>query len=848
MAKKSRKKTNITATKTDKVYEWLNSRGVTIFLLFGVLLTLMVLYKPMVFEGLDVTGSDEVSGIGTTHQVNEFTETTGERALWNPFVFGGMPRYHRYGTVVNSLDTLMTALNPVLAWQVIFLWFGAIGMFLLAKWLGCANVTGVLGGLAFALMPHFQALITVGHATKLRAIMWIPWVLLTFLYFVNKRNLLSVLLFAFIFTMQFRTQHYQIIFYTLLLLLFTGIGTYIKLIVEKDWKEFGKGNALLIGAIVLVFMMVAHPLLSIREYTPHSTRGGGAVTLNAQQDARDQSGVGFDYATNWSFSVGEYIDLFVPKFHGGTSQETYTGNAVPQLQNQRIPAYWGQLPFTQSYEYLGIILFALAIVGVVFRWKQPYVKSLFVLTLFALLLSLGRNFEPLYRFFFYNVPYFDKFRAPTMILTLVMFNISVLAIMGFDTLVNLEYNDKSVRKKLYIISGALGLFLFGTLLLASNFSFTAPGEAQQYLNQYGQAQGQQVINMLRDIRHEIMVDGLLRTILFLGGIVAFVFLYARRWIGAGLMVIVFIFLGGLDVGLLSASFLEGKFAPRAQVEQQVYSENALDQVIQQDESLFRVVPLTGNITQDTRWSYYYQSLGGYSAAKLQVIQDIFTNNFFNGAGSGLPFNLSVVNMFNGKYIVANGQVTHPDLEFLRTNQNQNMLLYQNHAALPRAFFVEDFQVITDGAQRLRMMNTEAFDPAVTALLEKEPSQQFSSPDSSRVRVTHYDPNEISYEIYTDNTGLLVLSEVYYPEGWTATLDGEQTLEIYKTNHVLRSMIIPEGEHTLHLTFRPQAYTMGTTLSWIGFLVTYLGIVGLGIFLYREQIKQKISGVINQENE
>ncbi len=677
--------------------------------------------------------------------------------------------------------------------------------------------------------------------------MWIPWVLLTFLLFINKRNLITTLLFAFVFTMQFRTQHYQIIFYTLLLLLFTGIGTYIKLIAEKNWKEFGKGNALLIGAIVLVFMMVAHPLLSIREYTPHSTRGGGAVTLNAQQDARDQSGVGFDYATNWSFSVGEYIDLFVPKFHGGTSQEIYTGDVIPQLQNQRIPAYWGQLPFTQSYEYLGIILFTLAVVGVVFRWRQPYVKSLFVLTLFALLLSLGKNFEPLYRFFFYNVPYFDKFRAPTMILTLVMFNIGVLAILGFDTLLHLEFGKKSVRNKLYIISGALGLFLLGALLLASNFSFTAPGEAQQYINQLGQSQGQQVVNMLRDIRHEIMVDGLLRSVLFLFAIGVFVFLYARRMIGAGLMVIVFIFLGGLDVGLLSAGFLDGKFASRAQVEQQYYSGNALDQVIQQDDSLFRVVPLAGNITQNTRWSYYYQSLGGYSAAKLQVIQDIFTNNFYNGADSGLPFNLPVVNMFNGKYIVANGQLAHPDLEFLRTDQSQNLLLYQNHAALPRAFFVGDYQVITDGAQRLRLMNTEAFDPEVIALLEEEPAQQISPPDSARIRVTHYDPNEISYEIYTNDTGLLVLSEVYYPEGWTATLDGNQSLEIYKTNHVLRSVIVPEGEHTLHLTFRPAAYTVGTTLSWIGFLITYLGIVGLGIFHYREQITTKLHGLYQQKD-
>lgn len=846
MAKPSEKKQK-PGTTTDKLYAWLNSPKITIALLFGILISLIFLYKPLVFEGKQVAGGDEVSGIGTVHQINQYYQETGKKALWNPYVFAGMPRYHRYGTVVKSLDTVLTSFDPVIAWQVIFLWLGAIGIFLLARWFGLSNITGIIGGIIFALMPHFQALIIVGHDSKLRAIMWIPWVLLTFLYFVKKRNILSALLFAFFFTMQFRTQHYQIIFYTLLLLLFTGIGTYVKLIVDKRWKEFGKSNALLIGIAILVFAMVAHPLLSIKEYTPYSTRGGEAINLNQQQNQRASKGVGFDYATNWSYSLGEFVDLFVPKFHGGTSQETYTGNKVPQLQNRNIPAYWGSMPFTQSYEYLGIILFALALVGIVFRWKQPHIKRLVILTGFALVLALGKHFAPLYKLFFYYVPYFDKFRSPSMILTLVMFTTSLFAMHGFDVLISTDYSRKDVQQKLYIIGGVIGIFLVGALVFASNFSFTAPGELQRYAGQYGQSQAQQIVNMLGQARQEIMVNSLLRSLLFLAVVAALIFIYAKRWINAGLVAIVILIFGALDVGLLSANYLKGKFANPTRIEQQAYAKNALDQVIQQDDSLFRVAPLEGNITQNTRWSYYYQSLGGYSAAKLQVIQDIFTNNLYAKSDPRLPFNLSILDMFNCKYIVTNQEVTHPQLTLLKAGQSQGLRLYRNDAALPRAFFVDHYKVIANGEDRLRLMNTQAFDPGIMALLEEQPSQQISQPDSSTARVTYYDPNNITYEIYTDKPGLMVMSEVYYPKGWKARLDSEQDLKIYKTDHVLRSVIVPAGQHTLELTFHPKAYFLGSTISRIAFILTYIGMLSLVIFPNRERILEYIRGVTSKDH-
>ena len=209
---------------------------------FFVLLfiVLAILYKPLVFEGKEPGGSDIVSGIGKTHQVKMWEEKTGHKPLWNPYMFGGMPMYQRFGPEVWSVDTLLNHLSFLGDWRLWFFLAGALGMFLLAKFLGLSAAVGMLASLAFILMPHFQALIIVGHFAKFRALMWMPYVLLTALYLLKKRSVLSGFLFALALALQFRTQHYQIMFYTLMLVLFMGIPPLYHLLKEKNWGAVGK--------------------------------------------------------------------------------------------------------------------------------------------------------------------------------------------------------------------------------------------------------------------------------------------------------------------------------------------------------------------------------------------------------------------------------------------------------------------------------------------------------------------------------------------------------------------------------------------------------------------------------
>lgn len=805
-----------------------------------VFIFLLFFYKPLVFDGLEANGADVVSNIGISHQVKQFMEDGGERALWNPYMFAGMPTYHRHGGITWSVDTFVNVLDSAIDWRIWYFMIGVIGMFFLAKYLGLSAITGIVAGICFILIPHFQSLIVVGHFSKFRALMWLPFLLLSFLSFINRRNLLSMLLFVLVFSLFMRTQHYQIIFYGVLLLFFCGIVPYIKIVLEKHWNEFLKFNGLFVCSLVLVVIIVAQPLFVTGDYTPYSTRGGNAISLEKDVTDQDKKGVGFDYATNWSYSFSEFWNLVIPKFHGGTSQEIYKGSKVPQLRNQVIPSYWGDLPFTQSYEYMGVIIVFLALVGIVFQWRRIEVKSLTILTLFALFLSLGKNFSILYKPLFYYFPYFDKFRVPMMILTLVSFNTIILAAFGLNYLLGKDFEKKENQKKMFRMGGIFVFLLILPLLIGSNLSLSPQQEETKFAAQYGPEQGKQIINLLKEARLDILKTSTIRTIfVMIAGLVCF-YLFSRKWLSKHSLAVCLLLIAGLDLGLISKEYLDGKFVDPQRIENQVYRENNIDRLIKSDKSLYRVLPPLQIVGNNSRWSYHHQSIGGYSPAKPQGIQDILTNNLTKGPDPTLPLNLNIVSMLNGKYIVASYKGSHPQLELLGENEAEKLYLFQNKSNLPRSFFVDNIRVITDGEERLNFMNSYEFDPGHIALLEEELVQPVSSPDSSFSRVIHFEPNNMTIEAFTDKNALLVVSEIYYPKGWQAFLDDDEELRIYKTNHLLRSVIVPEGLHTIKFVFKPQVYYSGVYISLVGILVVYLGIFFFSYKEYGHKLKNLFS--------
>ncbi len=804
------------------------SRFIVVYFVL-IFIILVILYKPIVLDGLEPSGSDYVSNIGVTKQDKQWEEETGNRPLWNSYMFGGMPMYQHLGRTIWLIDTVLNKLDFIIDWRIWYFLAGAIGMFLLIKFLKLPAIVGMIAALAFVLMPHFQALIIVGHFAKFRALMWTPYVLLTFLFLIKERSILSGLLFCLSLSMQFRTQHYQIIFYTFLLLIFMGIPPIYNLFKEKKRPDILKLTLFSFLAVVFSIIISSQIFLSIKEYTPHSTRGGYAISLkDANQDQQKRKGVGFDYATMWSYSVSEFWNLIVPKFHGGTSNEIYTGDAYPNLKNRELPTYWGSMPFTQSYEYLGVLIAFFALIGIVLQWSRWEVKSLTFLTLFALIMSLGKNFPILYKTFFYYFPYFDKFRVPMMIMTLVMFNVTILAAFGISFLIKENLNRKEVSQRLYIVSGIFIIFMVIPLLLGSSFGLTRSGEEQRY--------GQEALSMLKNIRLEMLRESALKSlILLLIGVGCLVSL-KKNWLRSDTILVILFIAICFDYILLNNHYLKNKFIDPKVIEENRYRPNQIDERLKADKSIYRVFPV-GQLFSDVHWVYHHQSIGGYSPAKLQTIQEIIDNCLYVSIDGELPINWNILKILNVKYVIANQQLNSANLELVVKMEQGTMQAYLYNGVLPRAYFVKKYTVIADGIQRLSMLNNPQFNPSATAILEKTPKDTILSPDSTYIDIKKYEPEEIVLDVFTDKPGLMVLSEIYYPAGWRAILDDSKELEIYKTNHLIRSIIVPEGKHSIKFYFKPRSYYVGFGISLAGVLIIHILTL---IFLYLRFRKSQLA--------
>ncbi len=829
MSKKKRiSKEKISQEKTS-LLDKISLKNGCIFSAIFILLTLLIFYKPYVFDKLEPVGGDRMASIGHSHQIREYSKKSGERALWNPNIFGGVPTYHRLSNKTFHIDKLISRLNPLLDWRVGWLLLGAIGIFCLILYLGFPWYFALIVTVAFLFLPHFQALIIVGHNVKVRAIMALPWAVLGFAYFVNKINFFSLLVFALAFSLQLRTQHYQIIFYALMAMLAIGILKIIEWIRNKESRKIFKSLWLFVVGLIIAVFMSAQPLFVAKEYTPYSTRGGNAIELQeskqGQAEMKKSGGVTFEYATQWSVSPKELMTLISPRFLGGTSSEMYNGKSVPQFRGKQLPTYWGDMPFTQSSEYLGILIVILAIAGIWYNRKNGLVISLSVLLLFSILLSFGHHFPPLYKLLFYYLPYFSKFRVPMMILVLISFIAIILAMFGLRSII--ERLDEKRFKTLLYISGFFALLGLVPLLLPNILSFTSPKDARF-------ASNPQVLDLLRQVRLEFMRTDTIRMLGFIAAFVALLITYYKKKINKDLLILGIFLLIAVDMISVSWRFIStARLVNQKSVERNYFKETKFDKIISADPEYHRVLGL-GQLFQSNDMAYRHQIVGGYSAIKPQLIQDIIDNNLYRKDDPANFLNWNVINMLNAKYIVAPGNIQAEGLIPLDINQSQKTILYKNENALPRAFFVKSVRKFDDETEVVRFMNSNKFKPGIFALTIEDIDTNTAYDIFGTVKITEYTPNHISLQVENNEKAFMVLSEAYYPKGWTATIDSKP-IHIYRVNHVLRGIEIAAGKHIVTFEFKPKSYYRAAIISSVFTYIIWLLIIGNLIYRYKTKI-------------
>lgn len=795
----------------------LNLKTQSILLCFTLILVHTILMRPMVFDGLVPQGVDIVGSVGESHQVSDNSERTGEVPLWNPYLFAGMPRYFRLGPQTPSIDTIINLIGRLVGNMFVWYLVGSLGFFIFMRYLGLSPLAAFTGALAFSLLPHYQSLWVEGHNVKFRAVMAIPWVALSARYFFDQRNIFSAACFALAFGNQIRTQHYQIIFYMALLIFAMGVAPFLRDLFQSKWKRFLHSTTLLLGGIILALLLAAQPLFLAGEYLPFSARGAATVDLSRGDIQSESSrGLGINSATQWSTHPSALLDWLVARYHGGMSTEKYGGSEYPRVKGQNVPGYWGPMPFTQSYEYFGPVVLLLALIGLIGHRKRTLFKSLAIFALFLVLLSFGRHFEGFYSLFYDYLPYFKNFRAPMMSITITGFILTVFAAFGFQFLQDkVSLKD---RNKLLVIGG--GFLLLGIVIWfgAPQLSFIKDGEQFQ----------PEVSSIVLGIREELFYDDLWRFfgLLIVAGMLTGILIYYRgfkNWALLGLAVLI-----SIDLISIQAR-KETRFVNKARLERLHFRKTAADNWLLKQPGQFRILPL-GKLFGDNRWSYFHQNAAGYSAIKMNRMEEVIKNALFSNVSNRTGLNLNILKVLNVKYVISETPVQHAQLNPVFRDSKTGWHLNQFTGSLPRAYFVGSTEIIPEPADRLRRLNSTGFNPAETAILESELSSVISIPEESSAEMVSFKPNQIEWDVTTDSQALLVLAETPYSPGWKAEIDGEPAT-LFNANHVNMAVVIPKGEHKVELIFHPDSYYFYSRIENMAALILYGLIIGI---LYRRR--------------
>jgi len=795
------------------------------FLLIAVLV--LAYFYPIVFEGKQPPASDTMAWRGNAQSIIESREAGQSNPLWANNVFAGMPGYliSLRAPFEQPAAALLRVLKSVIDWRALAYFIGALGMLLLMRFFGVSNTAAFMATVAFIGWPHLPGLMEAGHNSKIHTIMFMPLILWSFLSVLRNPGLLMAALFAICFSLGIQAGHFQIMFYLIVMLVIFGVAHVIRSVKAGQWQGLKTRAVFMGGALILAVGIASFPVLLVQEYTAYSIRGGSG------DSAQDSGGADYTYATSWSLHPAELMTLVIPRFYGGDSAELYEGDAVPELRGQTIPGYWGHKPFTSSTDYLGVVPLILAALALGFLWRESSVRLLMITIVLSLFVAFGKHLSLVYDLFYNFVPFFNKFRVPSMILILVHFSVAILAGMGFEFILKQakeKVSSQTLHKGLLIILAFFVVIGIVPFLFKSSFSLARPEDSARL-----QAN---VLSLVKDARYDLMKQDAFRMLLFVLATFATLFAFVAGKLSRVVLIGGIGFLLLIDLGGISKRYLQTLVKPQ-QIERR-FAATAVDTFLLQDSTHYRIFPL-GRLYGDSRWSYRHQSIGGYHPAKLRLIQDLNESVLYRGQApgfqnqGGLPINWNMVNMLNTKYVLAQGTIQHPNLKQVLVDERNRIVVYENSACLPRVFPIGNIEVIADKQARLARLNDPSFKPDSLAILEKDLTVQVTSPGSWQSKITRYEPNVIEIDVETDTQTLMVLSEMYYPAGWKAYVDGQQT-EILKTNHALRSIVVPEGRHHIVFRLRPATYVASLWGMGVASAIAYLVLLVSAIGYFRNR--------------
>ncbi len=775
-------------------------------------------YFSPVLQGKKIFQSDIVQYSGMAKQQNDFRKTTGEETYWTNAAFGGMPTYqlgakypHNY---IKKLDlTLRFLPRPA---DYLFLYF--IGIYILFLILKIDYKLAFVGALAFGFSTYLIIILGVGHNAKAHAIAYMPLVLSGILLTFRGKYLFGFLLTTIAMALELVANHFQMTYYLLLLVIVIGIVYLIEAFKNKTLPEYFKAIAIMVGGVILAIGMNATNILATKEYADASTRGKSELTISPDGSSKSEgnSGLSYDYITEYSYGKLESFNLFIPRFMGGGSAEPLPDDpktlgavmqlgASPEEANQilsQVPMYWGDQPIVAAPAYVGAVVIFLAILALFLiegRLKWWLTAGFFL----SLLLSWGKNFSLLTDFFIEYVPLYNKFRAVSSIQVLLELILPVLAIVGLHQFFFKAEESEKRKKALMMASGiAGGIALIFILFKSTLFSFTSP-----YDTYFIKELGIPFIDAVREDRMTLFMTDAIRSLVFVLVTASVLWFFLKSKLKQSSTIAIMAVLILIDLVSVDRRYVNNDDFVQARIVERPFQASFADKEILKDDGYFRVYDVTANPFASGRASYFHNALGGYHAAKPGRMQEI--DDFYLSKGD-----IGILNMMNVRYIITQ-------------SKNGTIVPQRNPYANGPAWLVENVMFADNANEEIRLL--DSLNTKKTAIISKDFSSLLPLENTVRdsiatIDLVSHSSNHLVYKTTSQSPQLAVFSEVYYPKGWNVYIDNELA-EYYRANYVLRAMTIPEGTHTIEFKFEPQVVETGskiTLASSILFILVFVG--------------------------
>lgn len=810
-----------------------------------------IYFFPAITEDRILFQHDTVAGAGAGQEAKEYYERTGERTRWTNALFGGMPTY-QMSPSYDSTEPLTFVQKVYHLFLPNYVWLTFImmlGFYILLRVFGIPAWLAGLGGIIWGFSSYFFILIAAGHIWKFITLAYIPPTIAGIVLAYRKKYLLGGIITALFMAMQILSNHVQMTYYFLFVILFMVGAFFEDAWRKKELPQFFKATGVLIVAGLIGVSINLSNLYHTYEYSKETMRGKSELKYEGAAAKQTSSGLNRDYITQWSYGIGETFSLLVPNVKGGASvplsrSEKAMEKANPMYSSlySQLTQYFGDQPMTSGPVYVGAFVLMLFILGC-FIVKGPMKWALLGATIFSILLSWGKNFMGLTDFFIDYIPMYNKFRAVSSILVIAEFTIPLLAILTLKEILTKPELLKEKLKYIYISFGLTGgLALLFAIAPRLFFPTYIPGNEMAALqNALPADQLSPIIANLEEMRVHLFTSDAWRSFFIVTIGTLLLLAYNAKKLKATWTVAAIALLCLGDMWSVNKRYLyDEQFIPKSE-QTATFRKTQTDELILQDPSLdYRVLNFAGNTFEENNTSYWHKSVGGYHAAKLRRYQEMIDHHIAKEmqaayqevatAGGQMDSvnaaKFPVLNMLNTKYFI-----------FPAGQQGQTVPI-ENPYTFGNAWFIDKIQYVNNANEEIDAIGQ--VDLQQTAIVDSKFKEALKGVNEgykdslSTIRLTSYEPNQLVYETSSPQDGIVVFSEIYYP-GWTATIDGKPA-DIARADYILRAMNVPAGKHTIEMRFDPQSLHITEGIAYGAMALLLVGVIIL-IWIYRKKYSE-----------